>query len=133
MKLPKGATVAVADGETLRLFRNNGENDIKLVALPDPALTGTNKSSGVHHHSSSANPDESGMREDSFAAATADWLNTQALTDKLDGLFVIAAPKTLGELRPHFHKKLEAQLLGSLSKDLTGHSVADIETAITKG
>lgn len=133
MKLPKGATVAVADGETLRLFKNSGENEVKLVALPDPGVGGRNKSSGVHHHSSSANPDESGMREDSFAAATAEWLNTQALTNKIDGLVVIAAPKTLGELRRHFHKALEAKLLGSLSKDLTGHSLADIETAISKG
>jgi protein required for attachment to host cells len=67
MKLPKGATVAVADGETLLLFRNSGEHDIKLEALPtrpswrQPQLRRA-------HQSSSANPGESRMEEDSFAA-----------------------------------------------------------------
>lgn len=132
MKLPKGATVAVADGETLRLFRNGGEHEIKLDALPQPTLGGENHSSGVRHGSSSANPGESRMEEDSFAAATADWLNGQALTGKIDALVVVAAPKTLGELRKHYHKQLKAKLLGELSKDLTGRSVAEIEAAIAK-
>jgi len=45
---------------------------------------------------------------------------------------VIAAPKTLGELRKHWHKALEAKLVGELAKELTGHSVGDIEAAVAK-
>ena len=38
MKIPKGAMVAVADGEALNLFRNVGENsEPKLSAMPDIA------------------------------------------------------------------------------------------------
>lgn len=133
MKLPKGTTVAVADGQTLLMFRNSGEHDIKLEALPHPTIAGDNHSSGVRHQSSSANPGESRMEEDSFAAATAAWLNGQVQTGKIDGLVVVAAPKTLGELRKHYHKTLSAKLLGELSKDLTGHSAADIEAALTRG
>jgi len=133
MKLPKGATVAVADGETLLMFRNSGEHDIKLEALPHPAIGGDNHGSGARHGSSSANPGESRMEEDSFAAATAAWLNGQVQTGRIDALVVIAAPKTLGELRRHYHKTLSAKLLGELSKDLTGHSTGDIEAALTKG
>jgi protein required for attachment to host cells len=52
MQLPKGAIVAVADGEKLRLFRNSGdEADMKLAALPDEAVDGENR--GTAHHSSS--------------------------------------------------------------------------------
>lgn len=132
MQLPKGATVAVADGVTLHLYRNAGDEvHPKLTALPAAVLGEAHRSSGGHHHSSSANPDDSRQSEDGFAAATAAWLNEQALGGKLEGVYIIAAPKTLGELRRHYHKALEGKLLGELAKDLTGHVVGDIETAIS--
>lgn len=131
MLLPKGTTVAVMDGVQLHLFRNSGDEvHPKLTALPEPAIGGDNKSSGNRHRSSSANPDESRLEEDSFAAAAAAWLNTQVLEGKIDDLFVIATPKSLGELRKHYHKALTAKLLGELAKDLTAHSTADVEAAL---
>jgi protein required for attachment to host cells len=42
----------------------------------------------------------------------------------------IAAPRTLGELRKSYHKKLSEVLRGEIPKDLTGHAVHDIETTI---
>ena len=132
MQLPKGTTVAVADGVTLHLYRNAGDEvHPKLTALPPATLGQVNRSSGDRHYSSSANPNDSQQREAGFAAATAAWLNEQALAGKIEHLYVIAAPKTLGELRRHYHKALESKLLGELAKDLTGHVVGDIETAIT--
>ena len=47
-------------------------------------------------------------------------------------LLVIAAPKTLGELRKHWHKDLESKLAGEIAKDLTGHSSDQIAAAIEK-
>ena len=133
MLLPHGTLVAVADGETLHLYRNSGTDaEPKLSVVPHGEVSGDNKGSGAHHGSSSANPDDSRLEEDSFAAATAAMLNKQALAGKFDGLFVIAAPKTLGELRKHWHKALEAKLVGELAKELTGHSVSDIEAAVAK-
>lgn len=131
MQLPKGATVAVADGEKLNLFRNTGdEANPKLTALPGVDVDSDNKGSGGRHHSSSANPDESQVNEDSFSAGIAALLNRQVLEGKIDDLVVIAAPRTLGELRKHYHKKLSETLLGEIAKDLTGHAVHDIEKAI---
>ena len=133
MLLAHGTVVAVADGEKLILFRNTGtETEPKLSSLATETPSGDNKGAGTRHHSSAANPDDSRLAEDSFAAATAALLNTQALNGKFDALFVIAAPKTLGELRKHWHKALEAKLVGELAKDLTGHSIADIEAALAK-
>lgn len=133
MQLPRNTTVAVADGTRLHLFRNTGdEAHPKLTALAEPAIAGANKSAGLRHASSSANPDDSRLEEDSFAAATADWLNQEVLGHRIDGLVVIAAPKALGELRKHYHKALQGKLLGELAKDLTGHPVADIEAALAK-
>ena len=39
-------------------------------------------------------------------------------------------PRTLGELRKSYHKKLSEVLRGEISKDLTGHAVHDIEKTI---
>ncbi len=131
MQLPKGATVAVADGEKLNLFRNTGdEADPKLIALPASAVSSDNKGSGARHQSSSANPDSSQVEEDSFSAGVADLLNRQVLDGKITDLFIIAAPRTLGEMRKHYHKKLSAMLVGEISKDLTSHSLNDIEKTI---
>ena len=131
MQLPKGTTVAVADGEILKLFRNTGDaTNPKLIALPGLDASSDNKGSGARHQSSSANPDNSQVEEDSFAAGIAGLLNRQVLDGKVTDLIVIAAPRTLGELRKHYHNKLSATLVGEISKDLTGHSVQDIEKAI---
>ena len=131
MKLPKNAVVAVADGETLNLFRNTSdEGSPSLTALPDADVSTTNKGSGSRHQSSSANPSDSQQEEDGFAAGVAALLNKRVLDGKIDDLVVIAASRTLGELRKHYHKSLEAKLTGEIAKDLTGHNVADITKAI---
>ena len=131
MQLPRGATVAVADGEKVNLFHNTGdEGSPKLAALPGPDVDSDNKGSGGRHHSSSANPDVSQVAEDSFSVGVAEFLNRQVLEGKIAHLVVVAAPRTLGELRKHYHKSLSATLVGEIPKDLTGHSVHDIEKAI---
>ncbi len=131
MQLPKGATVAVADGEKLNLFHNTGdEAHPKLTALPGAEVGSDNKGSGARHQSSSANPDDSQVEEDSFAAGIASLLNRQVLDGTITDLVIIAAPRTLGELRKHYHKQLTAALLSEIAKDLTGHPVHDIEKTI---
>lgn len=131
MMLPHNATVAVLDGETMSLFHNGGdEGALALKAVDSPKLDGGNAGSGGRHHSSASNPDDSRQSEDGFAAAAAAWLNRQVLDGKIEALMVIAAPKTLGELRRHYHKELEAVLEGELSKDLVGHAIRDVEAAI---
>lgn len=134
MDIPKGAIVAVADGEKLNLYRNDGEASApELKALPDAAVATDNKGAGVRHHSSSANPAESQQEEDSFAAGIAEMLNKRVLDGAITALIIVAAPRTLGELRKHYHKALSAVLVGELAKDLTGHSLADVQKAVTAG
>ncbi|MFY8139980.1 MAG: host attachment protein [Caulobacter sp.] len=45
-------------------------------------------------------------------------------------LLVIAAPRTLGELRKHWHKGLQEKLVGEIARDLTGQSTDHIARAI---
>uniref|UniRef100_B0SUL7 AtsE n=1 Tax=Caulobacter sp. (strain K31) TaxID=366602 RepID=B0SUL7_CAUSK len=129
MILPKGALVAVVDGEKLVMFKNTGEHAPELTALPTPDIHGDGGGTSGHA-SSSANPDDSTKSEDGYAAGVAAVLNQQALTNQFEHLFVVAAPKTLGELRKHWHKALEAKLVGELAKDLTGQPADAIATAI---
>jgi protein required for attachment to host cells len=131
MDIPKGTIVVVADGAILNLFRNAGDGDTpQLVAEPDAAVSSDNMGSGGRHHSSAANPADSLQDEDGFAAGIVAVLNKRVLDGEIDNLIIIAAPRTLGELRRHYHKALVAVLVGELAKDLTGHTVADIEKII---
>ena len=129
MILPKGALVAVVDGEKLVMFKNTGDLTPELTALPTPDINSVGGGSGSHP-SSAANPDDSTQAEDGYAAGVAALLNQQALSGQFEHLFVVAAPKTLGELRKHWHKALEAKLVGELAKDLTGQTTDAIATAI---
>jgi protein required for attachment to host cells len=132
MELPKNAVVAVADGEKLSLFKNSGDaGSPKLTSMTSAAVGAHNAGSGSRHQSSSANPSDSQQDEDGFAAGVADMLNKQALEGKFDHLVIIAAPRTLGELRKHYQKALSAALVGEIAKDLTGHQVDAIEKAIS--
>ena len=44
----------------------------------------------------------------------AEALNHMVLTNKVEALAVVAAPKTLGQLRKHWHKALEERLVGEI-------------------
>ncbi len=131
MKLSKGTLVAVVDGEKLALFENTGQQDIQLKAKPTPSIE-ERASGAAGRISSEANPDNDTQAEDGFAMGVADVLNKMVLTNKVDHLLVIAAPKTLGQLRKGWHKETESRLVGEIAKDLTGHSTDDIAAAIDK-
>jgi protein required for attachment to host cells len=131
MQLPHGTVVALVDGEKFELYRNSGnEAAPALSPMPSPNLDEHNKGAGTRHHSSSANPTGHQLDEDAHAAAAADWLNHQVLGHKIEHLVVIAAPRTLGELRRHYDKQLQATLVAELSKDLIGRSGHDIIEAL---
>jgi protein required for attachment to host cells len=58
-------------------------------------------------------------------------LKTRALRNEFESLIIVAPPKTLGELRKHYHKEVEKRLAGEIAKDLTGHPVTEIEKIIS--
>lgn len=127
MLLPHGAVIALVDGENLELYRNAGDEAAPaLTALPAARLDEHNKGSGSRHYSSSGNPTGHQLDEDAHAAAAAAWLNAEVLGHRIEHLVVFAAPKTLGELRKHYHKLTEQALLKEYNKDLVGRPAADI-------
>lgn len=133
MIVPNNATIAVIDGKKLRLFRNKGhEPHIDLTDLPKPEIGSAHAGSGTRHRSSAANPDDSRLEEDDFAAAAASYLNKEVLEGRIQQLLVIADPRSLGELRRHFHSALSTRLVAEIAKDLTGQSDRAIQTAISE-
>lgn len=131
MLLPHKAVVALVDGKKFELFRNIGnEATPELAEMAPPRLDEHNKGAGAHHYTSAGNPTGHLLEEDAHAAAVAEWLNSQVLAHKIEALVMIAAPRTLGELRRHYHKQLEHVLLCELDKDLNGKSGPDIIAAL---
>lgn len=131
MQLPKGATVAVADGEKFNLFSNAGdEAGLKLEPLAHEAVDADHQGATPGRHGSSANPDGGQDREDGFSAGVVALLNRKVLAGQISHLLVIAAPRTLGAIRPQYHAKLTDVLVGEIAKDLTGHALHDVEKAI---
>ncbi len=143
MHLPHNSVVLVADGRKMLFLRNEGDNtDFNLVvekaqehvnpATRDQATDAAGRASsprgGVQ---SSVEPtDFHQLEEDRFAAEAADFLKVRAFKNDYESLIVVAPPKTLGELRKHYHKEVSNRLTGELDKDLTGHPIADIEKAL---
>ncbi len=131
MLIPHGAIIALVDGKNFELFCNNGtEAEPELVKQDSPNLDEHNKGSGGHHRSTSANPSTHRLDEDAHAAAASEWLNSKVLGHKIESLVVIADPRTLGEMRKHFHKQTQAAIKVELSKDLIGKTGPDIITAL---
>ncbi len=131
MLIPHGATIVVADGTKLTLFRNPGQDARpKLTPLPTPKLEGHSKDAGKRHRASTANPDERLLEEDSFVAAVADWLNHQTIEGAIADLVVIAAPRALGEMRSHYHPQLAQKIRAEIEKDLVGRPIGELEAAL---
>lgn len=130
MNLPSNALVAVVDGEKLALFRNSGNaSEVQLKAVDTPALEDRVVGS-PGRVSSDANPDNDTQAEDGHAMSVAQALNNWALKNKFDKLVVIAAPKTMGELRKHWHKEVEGAIIGEITKTLTNASIEEITKSI---
>lgn len=133
MKLPPKAYVAVVDGETFKLFRNEGQIfEPKLTSETTGDLDVTNFSAGVRHQDDVGQElGRTDLEELAHGAAVAEWLNERAIANDINDVLVIADPKTLGEMRRHYHSELEKRLVGEIDKTLTGQPTDQIEKAIT--
>ncbi|MDO9588084.1 MAG: host attachment family protein [Brevundimonas sp.] len=131
MIISTGTLVAVVDGEKLALFHNTGHQSISLTPVATPEVA-ERASGAAGRGSSGANPDNDTQAEDGFALGVADVLNKMVLNHKVEHLLVIAAPKTMGQLRKGWHKETGSRIVGEIAKDLTGHSPDQIAAAIEK-
>ena len=145
MQLPHDSVVLVADGRKMLFLRNEGDAEYPNLVVEtaeekaNPATrdqatdrSGQASSSQGAARSSVEPTDFHQLEEDRFAAEAAELLKTRALRHEYESLVVVAPPKTLGELRKHYHVEVSNRLAGELDKDLTGHTIPDIEAALLK-
>ena len=131
MKLPHKAHVALLDGESFTLFCNEGQLfEPKLVEVSKPLLDPTNFSAGVRHQDSGRKPGSTNLNELAHGAAATALLNAQAIAGEIEHLLIIADPKTLGEMRQHYHTELAKRVIGEIDKTLTGRPIEAVEAAI---
>jgi len=140
MQVPHNSFILVADGKKSLFFRNQGDGDFPNLVVehkdghPDPEdrelksdAPGRAVSSVGAGRSAFEEADFHQLEEDRFAAATAAMLKERALRNEYDSLIVVAPPRTLGELRKHYHKEVEKRLDAEVPKDLVNLPIPEIE------
>ena len=139
MELAHKTEICVVDGEKLLLLVNEGDDE-----YPNLEVVRKDKQDNPRDREQSANrrgrtsesttgtryayedTDFHQLAEDRFASDAADILYKRAHRGEYDKLIVIAPPKTLGEIRQHYHKEVEDRLIGEIDKEATNLPPADI-------
>jgi protein required for attachment to host cells len=150
MQVPHDAMVVVVDGRKMLFFRNEGDAaylnlqvEKTLIDKNNPdhneqatdlagGSMGTRTAGAQWGSGSMGEVDFHQQEEDRFAAETAELLKKRALNNDFESLIIVAAPRTLGELRKHYHVSVSERLMGEIAKDLTGHTVPQMEEALLK-
>jgi len=140
LNIPHQALVVVGDGEKALFLRNKGsaqELDLEVENIfghDNPATheQGTDKpgrttASAGTARSAMEETDWHRLGEERFAVEIAATLYRLAHANKFEALVVVAPPKVLGTLRKAFHKEVVDRVIAELPKELTSHTIPDIE------
>ena len=136
--------VVVADGTRARVLENAGPG-LGLAEVPGGTFEGPNRrdgeiasdrpgrsfdSRGQGRHA--MEPDTPAARHEhrEFARSVAAWLNEPKRRDRYDRLAVVAAPRTLGDLRELLPAGVRAKVVCELDKDLVAAKPAAIVDAL---
>ena len=125
--------IAIADSAKARIYSTSGSGlKLKLVGELDSGaarrLTQDLVSDRPGRSFSSAGPrrssiephsDPQNMEKHKFVKELVEYLDAAALNGKFDDLFLVAAPRTLGEIRKLSNGHIAARLRAELGKDLT--------------
>ena len=143
MQIPHDSFVLVADGRKSLFFRNEGDGEFPNLIVerrevkenPDHHEQATDTAGQAAGHvggvsATMGETDFHALEEQRFAADTAAMLKERALRNEFESLVVVAPPKTLGELRKHYHKEVEKRLVAEVAKDLTNLPVPEIERVL---
>lgn len=143
MRIAHDALVLVADGRKSLFLRNEGDDEfLNLVVDDQRAHTdlkdrelksdapGRSFSSVGARRSAVEETDYHQQEEDRFAADTAALLAKRAQANGFEQLIIVAPPRTLGELRQHYDKAVEAKIVAEVDKDLVNHPIDKLEAVL---
>jgi protein required for attachment to host cells len=129
--IPTGTWVVVADGKQARLFHNAGTQDALRLKQDDLIKLDTVDAQGQGpsgHRPRDESPEQN--EEATFAKQLVNRLNAAALKQEFEHLFLVADPRTMGEMRPQLHPETSKRMTGELNKTLTHSTVEEIEKVL---
>ena len=145
MNLHNYTLVLVANGRKMLFLRNHGNTsklDLRVEAryhqdypaIRDQTSADLGRSFACvgSRRSTMEETDFHQIEEDHFAAETADQLRKRALGGDFETLVVVAPPRSLGELRKHYHQEVANRIVDEIDEDLTGRPIDEIEAALTR-
>ena len=132
--------VLVADGKRARVLAQAGtmsaleamtgatfENELhKTSDVRTDSAGRVHESVGGAHHAVAARTDWHREEKHQFARSLAKYLDDAAERNEYDRLILVAAPRTLGDLREALGRHAQVRLAGALDKDLTEMTAADV-------
>lgn len=138
--------IVVADSTRARIFTaestNSSLNEIETMAHPEGRMheqdlvsdlpgKGSGKGgSGDHAFQEKVEPKKQEMI--TFAKRIADYLDSARKGNKMNKLYIIAAPAFLGELRAHLSSETSEKIVFELDKNLAHHSAEDISKHLSQ-
>ena len=141
LKIPHDAFVFVGDGRKALFLRNEGDElylNLKTERVfedinPSAHEQGSERPGRVSktfvsgQRSGVASVDWHQFEEHRFAREVAAAMEQVVRARKVPALVVVAPPRTLADLRSAFHADIRERIIAEINKDLTKHTVAEIE------
>ena len=143
-KLAHGAWVFVGDGQKALFLFNEGDElypNLRRLSVE------THKDLPTHEQGSDApgrayssvgdirsavgDTDWHEVEKERFALTMAERINKAAQANQFPQIIIVAPPKILGELREALAQEVTPKILAEIPKDLTHHTIAEIEAAVT--
>lgn len=140
--VPRDCLVLIADGEKALFIRNEGDAKTLHFVVerkkeqdnpPDREQSANRPGrmfDGTGHKSAVDDTDWHELAKDRFAEDLAQILYERAHRGDFDHLIIVADPSTLGTLRDNLHQEVSDKLIAEIDKNLTNHSMEDIERLV---
>ncbi len=125
--------IVVADQRIARIFRKNGDG-LELIGealptkterkkgMPDNSMGRVISLGGSPRHKLTPHLEPGRHDAQIFAHDLSVWLENAVRNDLFDRLVLVAAPKTLGDLRQRLSKSVQSRVTAEVNKELTKFS-----------